>query len=400
MQLCFFDDENASNFLPLTLTRPIYDLRVGILTVREKWNKWLRPKNMSSILTPHLRSVFASPDIIDQEDCIWINSRLLPSKPTVESINKLALGEGLYYKNTLLACRNNGVQSLSAFRVDSIPQPNKSTTATSPPILITFFWDMLHLNGEEIGRDIELMRLNPIKQKAIHSSVIITNPDQVYVADSARIDPGVIIMADEGPVFIGNEAKIEAGSVIKGPVAICEGAQVKMKARISTSTTIGPVCKAGGEINNCIFHSYSNKSHNGYAGNSIFGQWCNLAAGTITSNLKTNYGPIKIPHWDSGALSEDSVQFFGTVFGDFSKTAIQTKINVGTICGVSSNIFVSGFTPKKISSFTWLGDDGPKEYDFPKAIEAMRAMMARRDVDLDNDYIQMMKAIFASRSPS
>lgn len=188
--------------------------------------------------------------------------------------------------------------------------------------------------------------------------------------------------------------------MIKGPVAICEYAQVKMQARIYNSTTIGPVCKAGGEINNCIFHSYSNKSHNGYAGNSIFGQWCNLAAGTITSNLKTNYGPIKIPHWDSGELSEDSVQFFGTVFGDFSKTAIQTKINVGTICGVSSNIFVSVFTPKKIPSFTWLGDDGPKEYDFPKAIEAMRAMMARRDVDLDNDYIQMMKAIFASRSPT
>ncbi len=398
MQICFFDDESASNFLPLTLTRPVDDLRVGFLTLREKWIMWLHPKSMSRLTKPYLHSIFSSPDISDQDDCVWINSRLLPTKSVVECIKKLALDEALYHNKLLLACRTNGSQSINAFQKHTLPQPKKTTVTTSPPRLITFFWDMLHLNGEEIARDIELMGLKPITANTKFNSVTITSPEQVYIAETAIIDPGVIIMADEGPVFIGNEAKIEAGSIIKGPVAICERAQVKMKARISTSTTIGPVSKAGGEINNCIFHSYSNKSHNGFAGNSIFGQWCNLAAGTITSNLKNNYGPIKIPHWDTGELSSGSVQFFGTVFGDFTKTAIQTRLNVGTICGVSSNIVSTGFTPKKISSFTWLNDNGPSPYHFDKAIDAMRAMMARRNVELTEAYIAMMKKIFSNQS--
>ena len=400
MQFCFFDDEYASNFLPLTLTRPVDDLRVGILTLRDKWIKWLQPKNVSRLTKPYLDSLFSSSPISSQDECIWINSRCLPSKTTVKSIEDLAIGEALYHNETLIACKINGGESISAFQKQSIPQTDKSTVTTDAPKLITFFWDMLHLNGDEIRRDIELMRLKPIAGHRFHNSVSITNPEQVYIAETAVIDPGVIIMADDGPVFIGNEAKIEAGSIIKGPVAVCEGAQVKMKARISTSTTIGPICKAGGEINNCIFHSYSNKSHNGFAGNSIFGQWCNLAAGTITSNLKNNYGPIKIPNWETGELSTDSVQFFGTVFGDFAKTAIQTRLNVGTICGVSSNIFSTGFTPKKIPSFTWLSDNGATTYHFEKAVEAMQAMMARRNVELSENYVAMMKEIFSNQSTS
>ncbi|MGB0346466.1 MAG: glucose-1-phosphate thymidylyltransferase, partial [Balneolaceae bacterium] len=201
------------------------------------------------------------------------------------------------------------------------------------------------------------------------------------------------IIADEGPVYIGQDSKVEAGSIIKGPVAIGAQAEIKMGGKIFNGTTVGPVCKVGGEINNCIFHSYSNKAHDGFAGNSIIGQWSNFGAATNTSNLKNNYSKVRLPHWDSGEMSEDGVQFFGTVFGDFSKTAINTSLNTGTICGVSSNIFCSGFPPKIIPSFTWLGKDADM-YEFDKAIKAIQAMMERRDVELSQEHISMMRYLF------
>ncbi|MBO6794458.1 MAG: hypothetical protein JJ895_11145 [Balneolaceae bacterium] len=396
MQLCFFDDESASNFLPLTLTRPTDDLRIGIFTIREKWEKWLKPSQTSRITKPYLSKLFHTPSINETSDCLWINSRCIPKKSIIDSIIKLKTGDALYYGNILIACRVSGKESINNYQKSKIPTVQNQISLKEEPTLITYYWDLLSLNGPQIKQDIKLKRLHPIKTNKLNNSIVTVNSENIFIADTAEIEPGVTIFADKGPVYIGAGAVIESGSVLRGPLAICDHSKIISNARISDGTTIGPVCKAAGEINNCIFHSYSNKSHDGFAGNSIFGQWCNLAAGTITSNLKSNYGHFRVPHWQNGSLSERKVQFFGTVFGDFTKTAIQTRINVGTICGVNTNILTTDFTPKKIPSFTWLTDNGAAKYDFEKASEAMQAMMARRNVELTVDYKEMMKIIYDS----
>ncbi len=398
MQLCFFDDETASNFLPITLTRPTDDLRIGIFTIREKWEKWLKPSQTSRITKPYLSKLFLTPSINKTTDCFWINSRCIPTKSIIDSIKKLNTGDALYYENILVACRVSGEESLNNFKKSTLPTVLNQVTLTHEPTLLTYYWDLLSLNGAQIKQDIKLKRLHPIKleQLQLDKSISVVNSDDIFIADTAEIEPGVTINANKGPVYIGAGAIIESGSVLRGPLAVCEQSKVISNTRISDGTTIGPVCKAAGEISNCIFHSYSNKSHDGFAGNSIFGQWCNLAAGTITSNLKNNYGHFNIPHWQNDSISKRSVQFFGTVFGDFSKTAIHTRINVGTICGVNTNILTTSFTPKKIPSFTWLTDNGATTYDFDKATEAMEVMMNRRNVQMTEDYKNMMQIIFDS----
>ena len=190
---------------------------------------------------------------------------------------------------------------------------------------------------------------------------------------------------------------LEAGCILKGPLAICEGSTIKMLARISNGTTIGPACKVAGEVSNSIFHSYSNKAHDGFVGNSVFGQWVNLGASTTTSNLKNDYGNIKITDWNTGERVDSGKQFFGTVMGDHSKTAINTSLNTGTICGVSSNIFVSGLTFTSISSFSWMGNDSHQVFRFNKAVDVMRSVMKRRNVELTPEYERMMNHIFENR---
>ncbi len=192
-------------------------------------------------------------------------------------------------------------------------------------------------------------------------------------------------------------AKVEAGSILRGPVVVGEGTTVKMASRIYGGSTIGPVCKVGGEVSNCIFHSYSNKAHDGFTGNSLFGQWVNLGADTNTSNLKNNYSTVRMANWVTRKEEETGVQFLGTVMADHSKTAINTMLNTGTMCGVSSNIFMGGFPPKFIPSFSWVGSSEFGVYKFDKAIEAMKAMMKRRNVELTEAYQKMMRVHFTNR---
>lgn len=392
MRICFFDDSSARHFKPLTLTRPVWDLRVGILTIKEKWEKALNPDQCYWQIDEHLKEVFPSPEFKDSDIYYYINSRVLPSKGLSESLQKLEIGEALYFGNSLLAFCFQGYIS-----VEEIQEKLSSTTAVSyQPKLLTYLWDLLELNSKEIESDIKLLKAQPFLSKSIEH-VIISKPEQVYISESAVIEPGVIIMADTGPVYIGNNVTLEAGSIIKGPAAICDGATVKMSARIYNATTIGPVCKVGGEVSHSIFHSFSNKAHDGFVGNSLLGQWCNMGADSNTSNLKNNYDFVRIQDWETKKMYNVGFQFFGTVMGDHSKTSINSMLATGTTCGVSSNIFTSEFPQKYISSFTWLDGKENPEFRFDKALEVMKAMMARRKVELTPEYEQMMRQIFEKK---
>jgi UDP-N-acetylglucosamine diphosphorylase/glucosamine-1-phosphate N-acetyltransferase len=232
-------------------------------------------------------------------------------------------------------------------------------------------------------------------QPGFHSNAFVDDPAALFMHPTAIVEPGVTIQTTEGPVVIGEGALIMAGSHLKGPIAIGEGAIVKMGALLYKNSTIGPHCKVGGEVSNCIFHSYSNKAHHGYAGNSIFGQWVNLGAGTTTSNLRGNYGEVRVRDWMSGEELNTGRQFLGSIMGDHIKTGINTILNTGTIVGPSSMIFGAGFAPKWIHSFSWINSDtGEIEvYDVEKSLIDMQRMMSRRDMKLSESYADMMRGI-------
>lgn len=399
MQLLLFEDKFYQAFHPLTLTRPVDDLRIGILTIHEKWQRALNATATTRNLREVLHGVFPAASLDPDKDCYLINARLLPEPRLIDKIGSLQPDEGLAFGDQLLAGRISGKKGNSwkeEFPVN--PGSQLKLKSFEPERIITGIWNLFKMNGEEIRRDVKL--LDPVlleKSAVISPRSLLENIDEIYIGKDVVIETGAVVTATEGPVYIGDGAKLMAGSITRGPTAICEGSTVKMGAKIYGNTTIGPVCKVGGEVSNVIFHSYSNKSHDGYAGNSLFGQWCNLGADTNTSNLKNNYGTIKFTDWHTREDQDTGEQFLGTVMGDHSKTGINSMLNTGTNCGVCCNLFSHGYPPKLIPSFSWVNSQNSSLYLFDKAIETMERTMARRNVKLTDEYIRMMKHIFDHR---
>ncbi len=417
MQLCFFSDVKGQRFDPLTLTRPVENLRVGILTVQEKWEYWLNVTTKVRICRPYLNQFYNVSTIQPDQDCLWINARFLPDHSLTEKLKSLQTGQALI--NPIANQDGTGAESIELVAVvlsgqqsfdcllecKNVNDPSywvqTLLNASEDPInwmgeikKLDYLWDILKLNSSEIEADLGLTSLPTVEEYDLKSNLQVINPERIFIHPSAYLEPGVTLVANDGPIYIGARATIEAGGILKGPLAICEGAVTKMGCRIYGGTTIGPVSKVGGEVSNTIFHSYSNKAHDGYMGNSLVGQWCNIGADSNTSNLKTNYGLIYLEDWNSRQAYDIGFQFFGSVIGDHSKTAINAMLNTGTMCGVCSNIFLSQFTPKHIPSFSWLTDDGNSTYRFDKAVETMKAMMARREIEFESGYQSMMKHLF------
>lgn len=396
-KICFFTDEKAKNFHPLTLTRPIDDLRIGVYIVREKWLRSLNVHRYSRLLPDYLKDVFQQGEVDEDDVVLWVNPRFLPSQKLLDELETLQENECILFDGACVAAKVDVDKSTEMFEQNAFFVEKLKTRKVEDLIHLEQLWDLLTLNAYEIEKDIALSGLKSIEELSQESEATITHPENTYIAEEVELEPGVIIISKQGPVVIMKGAHIEAGSILKGPVVIGKGSTVKMGARISEGTTLGPVCKVGGEVKNCIFHSYSNKAHEGFTGNSLFGQWVNLGADTNTSNLKNNYSTVRITDWNTKQEIETEQQFLGTIMGDHSKTAINTMLNTGTVCGVSSNIFMSGFPPKYIPSFSWVGSEEYGVYKFDKAIEAMRSMMKRRDVSLSEGYKQLMKYIAENR---
>jgi UDP-N-acetylglucosamine diphosphorylase/glucosamine-1-phosphate N-acetyltransferase len=395
MQICFFEDEFVSHFHPLTLTRPVDNLRIGIFTIAEKWRRTLQSKTCGRVPRPELSNLFPASGLAGTESCIWINSRYLPTDSLVKEIRYLDENCSIKEGDTIVAAHTDSALTTSWLGKDH-PDFGSLSSANVPSSLhsISHLWDLFLINEQEITADLERMNISSIDRDQISSHVILENTKQIFVHEKAVIEPGAILLATDGPIFIGEDAFIQTGAIIRGPAAICNHSTAKMSAKICKGSTVGPVCKVNGEINNSIIHSYSNKAHEGYLGNSLIGQWCNLGANTNVSNLKNNYNKIRITDWKTLNKIETGQQFFGTVMGDHSKTAINTKLNTGTLCGVSCNIFTADFPPTYIPSFSWVDPVGIQPYWLDKALDTMQKMMARRDVPFTDDYIRLMKYIF------
>jgi UDP-N-acetylglucosamine diphosphorylase / glucose-1-phosphate thymidylyltransferase / UDP-N-acetylgalactosamine diphosphorylase / glucosamine-1-phosphate N-acetyltransferase / galactosamine-1-phosphate N-acetyltransferase len=349
------------NLYPFTLTRQIQDIRVGILTIREKWEKILgitsydRWEDDYKDLDRSIRL-----DKIEEGDtCFMIHGNILPTPKLIKALKKLKNGEFISVNG------NTGV--IFRFSKKEIQEPNKIKVTKAITIrdeikTIQFPWDIFQLNDYAIREDFNLLTEKRRSQKNSKTNKVI-KPDNIFIEKGAVVEH-CILNASKGPIYIGKNSLVMEGTAIRGPFACGEGAVIKMNSRFYGATTIGPYCTAGGEIKNSVFFAYSNKAHDGYIGESVIGEWCNLGAGTTNSNIKNNASVVKV--WTSKG-EMNAGQKCGVFMGDYSKTSINTSINTGTVMGVCSNVFGPGLTPKYIPSFSW-GSDGLRRYELQKAL--------------------------------
>ena len=394
--LLFFDDGPAAHLDPLTLTRPVHDLRLGLTTIREKWERALGIERGLGPLRPHLRGVF--PVATKKQRlaaAIWINARYLPTPALVAAIRRRPEGH-LRDRDDLVVAHSTPEQTAEWFE-EGLPRPPRTARRVDSEGLkrLVHPWDITVLNSAAIEADAAACDWKPGGGPCWSPSAIVDRPERLFMHPTAVVEPGAIVVCDEGPVILDADSRVMAGAILRGPVAVGRGATVRMGARIYGGTTVGPHCKVGGEVASTVFHSYSNTAHEGYVGNSVFGQWVNLGADTTASNLKMTYGTVKLLDWPTGLEVDSGELFVGTIMGDHCKTGINTMLNTGTVCGVSSIVVGAGFPAREIPSFKWAQAGSLVDYRLEKALVDMERMMARRGVALDHHYRRMMEAIFA-----
>jgi UDP-N-acetylglucosamine diphosphorylase/glucosamine-1-phosphate N-acetyltransferase len=388
MKYILFDDQARDRLLPFTHTRPVADIRCGILTMRERWELCLGQPT-STLTEDYLQAVFP---LDTGDDNIYINGAVFATPELAEALTRLEPGQTLAKGNMTIAVR------LSANRYTTPELLAHTTTLPAQHFdgdvyALNNTWNIFAQNERAIKEDFELLTKGR-ESDPIPENVTVTGGQHLFIEPGANIYAGCIINAFTGPVYIGKNTEILEGTMMRGPVAVCEHGVIKMGAKIYGATTIGPGCKVGGEINNAVFFANSNKSHDGYLGNAVIGEWCNLGADTNCSNLKNNYDEIKI--WDEakGEYIRSGLTFCGLLMGDHSKSAINTMFNTGTVAGVSCNIFGGGFPDKFIPSFSWGGSDNMVTYEFDRAMETANRMMNRRGKMLSAAEKNMYKYIF------
>jgi len=381
-----FDGTVRNQLLPFTYTRPVADIRVGILTIREKW-ELLLGFTTTTVTEDHLVDRWP---LVELEKNVLINASFIPSNNLVNIIKGLSGNQAIFYEDEPIAFFSTEGQEVDFDNFEIIQYTYDDV------LRIEHTWDIFSKNHEAIARDFEWLTKDR-KSQPIPETTVAFNPENIFIEEGAKL-PLCSLNATEGPIYIGKNSEIMEGSMIRGPFALCEGAIVKMAAKIYTGTTIGPYCKAGGEINNSVLFAYSNKGHDGFLGNSVLGEWCNLGADTNTSNLKNNYAPVRLWDYETESFAATGLQFCGLMMGDHSKCGINTMFNTGTVVGVSANIFGSGFPRNFIPSFTWGGASGSTTYRTNKAFEASKAMMARRGVVFTETDAKILEAVFEETS--
>lgn len=387
--IILFDDNERDHFLPLVYNRPIGELKIGILTMREKWEKYLDGK-VSYITQDYLTGLYP---ITIGEDNIVINARALPTENLVEKIKELKYNEAMLKNDHLLAVRLDEKNFRDLIDDKDIEDLAGIQYADDESRILRRLSDLFKHNGQEIERDMKLLTYHRPSASLDETNIVIGN-NKVFVEKGATVLASTL-NTTEGPIYIGVDAEVQEGCHIRGPVAICDHAIVKMGARIFPDTTLGINTRIGGEVNNSIVMDYSNKGHDGFLGNSVIGSWCNLGADTNTSNLKNNYSEVKQWSYPTDDYEPTGTQFCGLVMGDYSKSSINTMFNTGTVVGMSANVFDCGFPPKFIPSFSWGGDKaGWETYDFEKAMIAAQRMMQRRDKKLDEEMLRVLAYIY------
>ncbi|QIE60756.1 glucose-1-phosphate thymidylyltransferase [Rasiella rasia] len=382
MNYILFDGSVRSQLLPFTFTRPVADIRVGILTLREKWERHLG-FTTTTVTEDYLSEKWP---MVELEQNVFINASFIPSENLVNLIKGLSENQAVFYKDEPIAFFTTEGQ------VVDFDAYNITEYSNEDVFQIEHTWDLFSKNHEAIARDYALIT-NGRTSQPIPEKTVAFNESNIFIEEGAKL-PYCSLNATEGPIYIGENSEIMEGAVIRGPFALCEGATIKMNAKIYTGCTVGPHSKVGGELNNSVIMGYSNKGHDGFLGNAVIGEWCNLGADTNNSNLKNNYAEVRLWDYETEGFAKTGLQFCGLMMGDHSKCGINTMFNTGTVVGVSANIFGSGFPRNFIPSFSWGGNGGMTTYKTNKAFEVAKIVMARRGVDFTEDDAKILEHVF------
>lgn len=363
--------ETWENLLPLTFNKSVADMRIGILTIVEKWSKYLNTSVSIQYVNAYLGDTTSRAEIT-------IDSSVLPT-------DVLA--------NAILALQENEVLVKNGFEIasNSLQSDPKIIEFSGDLSRIEFPWDIFTKNDAELRKDFDLLTTGKVSQPIDATNKVIGN--QLFIEEGAKIQCA-ILNTETGPIFIDKNAEIMEGSIIRGPFYLGEHATLKLGTKIYGATTIGKECKVGGEVSNSVIFGYSNKAHDGFIGNTVIGEWCNLGADTNCSNLKNNYSLVDIYNYRQEKMISIGQQFCGLIMGDYSKTGINTMLNTGTVVGICSNIFGAGFPSKHIPSFSWCSIDNTEVYQLEKGIETIERMKARRGLKLEEREKSILKFLY------
>jgi UDP-N-acetylglucosamine diphosphorylase/glucosamine-1-phosphate N-acetyltransferase len=402
--VCIFEDPQYVNLLPLVYTRPVYDLRCGILTLRQKIERCYPKARVALLCRPYLADVvrLQNPGThvneVHATSCLIINGRVL-ADPDLRKKIPLNGREAVYISgNTVVAVRMHAGRHASLkHSFSEIFDAEHFSALEKIEVDVTFIhypWELVHHNGEQLRKDFaSLVRDSRKRMRGkVFPGVHLVNRRQMFIDSGAVIKPGAVLDAERGPISIGRNATILPNAVIEGPAFIGANTLVKAGAKIHENTSIGEWSKVGGEVEASIIHSYSNKQHEGFVGHSYIGSWCNLGADTNTSDLKNNYGTVQVQI--NGKMVDSGLQFVGLMMADHAKSGINTMFNTGTVVGVASNLFGSGFPPKFIPSFSWGGAESIVEYEREKALDVARRVMKRRNVEMSDADATLLRKIF------
>lgn len=384
--IILFDDKRREHLLPLTFTRPVADIRIGILTIKEKWEQVMET-SCGYLTVDYLSKKFTTGSA--GSNILLINGGVIPSSELANQIKNLELNSALTHKGAVIAARTGSIPALEAI----LPQLFTNCIEIEEPLFqVERPWDIFSKNGIALEKDFELITKGR-KSAPISKTNQVIRPERVFIEHGATVECA-ILNASTGPIYIAKDAEIMEGSIVRGPFSLGEHSALKMGAKIYGPTTIGPHSKVGGEVNNSVIFGFSNKAHDGFLGNSVLGEWCNLGADTNNSNLKNNYAPVKLWDYSTERFANTGLQFCGLIMGDHSKCGINTMFNTGTVVGVSANIFGSGFPRNFIPSFSWGGAHGFEVYTMPKVLQTVKIVLSRRGLELEQVDIDILAHIF------
>ena len=386
MNYILFDGDKRNSLLPFTYTRPVADIRLGILTIREKWEKYLG-FTTTTITEEYLEDKYP---MVEMDKNVLINASFIPTKSLVNCIKKMTENQAIFHGEELIAFFTTHTQEEVDF------DTYQKIEFDEDLIQIKNTWDIFSLNEQVIQSDFELITEGK-KSQPIPEGVHAIHKEHIFIEEGATILFSSL-NASKGPIYIGKGAEIMEGCSVRGPLAMCEHSVLKMGTKIYGATTLGPYCKVGGEVSNSVLFGYSNKGHEGFLGNSVIGEWCNLGADTNTSNLKNNYAQVKLWNYQENKFTDTGLQFCGLMMGDHSKCGINTMFNTGSVVGVSANVFGAGFPRNFIPSFSWGGPSGFKTYQLKKVFEVAKVVMKRRSLNFSEQDQRILEYIFEETS--
>lgn len=382
MNYILFDGPVRNALLPFTFTRPVADILIGIMTIRQKWEAYLG-STTTTVTEDYLSEKFP---MVELDQNIMINASFLPNSVLAEMVSNLGPNQAIFKGEDVVAFFTNGEQESVDFDSYEVLEYNDDC------ITLAHTWDIFSKNDAAIREDFEFLTADR-KSQPIPKSVNVIAPENVFIEEGAKLE-FVTLNASTGPIYIGKNSEIMEGSIIRGPFALCENAQVKMGAKVYGPTTVGPYSRIGGEVKSAVLFAYSNKGHDGFLGDSVLGEWCNIGADSNNSNLKNNYEEVKLWNYETESFAKTGLQFCGLMMGDHSKCGINTMFNTGTVVGVSANIFGSGFPRNFVPSFSWGGATGFVTYTTKKAFETAKLVMSRRNVEFDEKEAAILEHIF------